>query len=1114
MNVNDVFQVRSSDRQPGPALILADRTLSYHELDQRVAALAGHLIQQGVVAGQVVAMRLLAPLTQVLAMLAVARIGATNFSLSLNIPIKREREWIRRVEARWLITDLPRSDRSELPVILLAEPDAAWQSPAQNPPEPVSDPEAPWTILVGSGSTGKPKFLPIGHRQILERMQRAPHWLPYGQQDRILSLIGLDFHSSKQRLLEAFAIGAAVVLPEPSSLLKLSQLLDGPATVVYGTVFHYEIILNALTPERTGCWHGLTALWITGSTVTDELRRRLRDRLCRSVYVTYGANECSTCSCVGPPEVFDVPRSVGYLVPGFELEVVDDQERPLPAGQHGQVRIRSATTISGYHDDGKATAAAFRQGWFYPGDRAMLRSDGLLIHAGRTDAMMLINGINIDPVEVEVCLQSHPAVAEAVVMPLRHPVHQDVSVAAVVLVDQAITREEELLAFVQGHLGRLYLSSVVIMEQLPRNPMGKLQRQELRTLLQRQLQPSPVAEPSSSADGSFQCFQALLQAPLPAFRVLAELQWPVAAELGRIDQWLLGPLAFEQEPQWFGRPLAPEQDREAALAWIDRALLLATSLLQIAQIPILAKPDLRLLVSPPSPESSSEPTSWRVAVDFSLIEELSPQIYRQALNQGLGILTWMANHPITPEHQSSLFSHLNQVAETQFKHVLPPGKSRVPVLKAAHQRDIPLLSLGRGIFQLGWGAKAKRMDRSSTEADSHMSVQLSHNKLVTARLLARAGYPHAFHGLAANLEEARTQAGRIGWPVVVKPVDADRGEGVAVAIADDDALAQAYAVARSHSRLGQVLVERQVPGVCHRLFIVAGTLLYAVKRLPIGVYGDGRLTVGDLVRQSRERADQRPPWQRDPIPQLDDLAEASLQAAGLNLKSIPALRSFVPLRPIETTAWGGVDEDVSETIHPENLRIAIGAARLFGLSMAGIDLISLDLAIPWYQNGAVINEVNFAPVLGDGSISRSRIPVFLQSFIDGAGRIPVHVFVGGAAALKAARAQQVCLHAAGVAAVLTTAAITWATPDQLLPMAIEGLFGRSRALLLSPRVEFLLLVVQSDELFHRGLPLDRVDLCHFVDDELVDCQAPNSPAPPHQLAMLKTWLQGWALSSP
>ncbi|WP_294347916.1 hypothetical protein [Prosthecochloris sp.] len=109
---------------------------------------------------------------------------------------------------------------------------------------------------------------------------------------------------------------------------------------------------------------------------------------------------------------------------------------------------------------------------------------------------------------------------------------------------------------------------------------------------------------------------------------------------------------------------------------------------------------------------------------------------------------------------------------------------------------------------------------------------------------------------------------------------------------------------------------------------------------------------------------------------LDQRARDSIEAAGFSEMSVPEKGRLVPLRPIESTQWGGVDEEVTDHVHSENLVTAPDAAKLFSLDVAGIDIISADISVPWYENGAIINEVNYAPLSGGGGRFQSAIYQF------------------------------------------------------------------------------------------------------------------------------------------
>lgn len=117
----------------------------------------------------------------------------------------------------------------------------------------------------------------------------------------------------------------------------------------------------------------------------------------------------------------------------------------------------------------------------------------------------------------------------------------------------------------------------------------------------------------------------------------------------------------------------------------------------------------------------------------------------------------------------------------------------------------------------------------------------------TANVLRVAGLPAPIHGLVTAESDAISAAKKIGYPVVIKPSDRDRGEGVTVDVSDEAGLQLAFAHAKESSRSKQVIVERQVAGVCHRLFVANDKLLYAVKRHPMSVTGDAQHTIQELV---------------------------------------------------------------------------------------------------------------------------------------------------------------------------------------------------------------------------------------------------------------------------
>jgi cyanophycin synthetase len=178
-------------------------------------------------------------------------------------------------------------------------------------------------------------------------------------------------------------------------------------------------------------------------------------------------------------------------------------------------------------------------------------------------------------------------------------------------------------------------------------------------------------------------------------------------------------------------------------------------------------------------------------------------------------------------------------------------------------------------------------------------------------------------------------------------------------------------------------------------------------------------------------------------------------------------------------------------IHPENAEVAVEAARVLGLSNAGVDLITPDISRPWHENGGVINEVNFSPVLGVASISRGYLPEFLKRHIRGNGRIPVYALIGDERAERKAYAHHLNLCNQGLNACLIRAGRTQIGHRNVSMRPGTGPIERLRACLLRNEVDAVTFVVTDASQLKAGLPVDRFTLLTEGADRLES----DSPTP-------------------
>ncbi len=289
------------------------------------------------------------------------------------------------------------------------------------------------------------------------------------------------------------------------------------------------------------------------------------------------------------------------------------------------------------------------------------------------------------------------------------------------------------------------------------------------------------------------------------------------------------------------------------------------------------------------------------------------------------------------------------------------GPSTASLVRAAEARDIPWLRLNRySLVQFGHGCHSKRIQATVTSETRNIAVEIASDKEETHNLLGDLGLPVPGQRLVYSEREALRAANRMGFPVVVKPLDANHGRGVSINLTDNDGVRVAFEQARKHSR--GVLVERFIEGLDHRLLVVDGELVAASKRVPGHVVGDGKSTVEALVEEVNNDP-RRGIGHEKVLTRLDfdHQAQRLLEQKGYDTASVPPEGEVVYLRSTGNLSTGGTAVDVTDLIHPDNREMAQRAARAIGLDVAGVDFLTTDIAKSYRETGGAICEVNAAP---------------------------------------------------------------------------------------------------------------------------------------------------------
>ena len=288
------------------------------------------------------------------------------------------------------------------------------------------------------------------------------------------------------------------------------------------------------------------------------------------------------------------------------------------------------------------------------------------------------------------------------------------------------------------------------------------------------------------------------------------------------------------------------------------------------------------------------------------------------------------------------------------------GPSTAAIVNAAEERGIPAHRLtDASLVQLGQGVRQHRIWTAETDQTGAIGEWISCDKNLTKTLLQACGVPIPEGRLVSGAEDAWEAAQSIGVPVVVKPRDANHGRGVFTDLSGREEIENAYQVAVNEG--SGVIVERFVRGNEHRLLVVGNRMVAAARGETAWVVGDGRSTVRQLVTDQLDSDPRRGANEDFPLNfiELDDpVVAADLARQGHTRQTVPAEGQRVMVQ-----RNGNVAFDCTDEVHPDVAVAVVLAARIVGLDVAGIDVVTTDVSRPLEEQGGAIVEVNAGPGL-------------------------------------------------------------------------------------------------------------------------------------------------------
>ncbi len=501
MNLGSIMKRHATYRPDHPAVVFEDRRLTYGQFDRRINRLANAMLARGIQKGDRVATLLPNCLELLDVYWAAAKTGAVVVPLSTLLRARAMAGLLKDAGASMLITnqsfvDSIESIRGGLPAmesagILLTDSDDtpgyhgyhALTSAAPES-EPVCDAvrgSDPFNIMYSSGTTGLPKGIVHTHDIRIAYGTSFAASFRMSPETITMHAGAIVFNGAFVDMMPTFFVGATYILLsqfEPVNYIetvareKVTHVMVVPAQII--------ALLNAPNFSADSL-SSLEMILSLGAPLLRKHKEALNRALPERFYELYGLTE-GFVTILDKYDYSSKPDSVGSPPPLFEMRILDERGRDLPAGEVGEICGRGPILMPGYHGRPDLTAEAVVDGWLHSGDMGYVDEDGFLYLVDRKKDMIISGGVNVYPRDIEEVVVRHEAVREAAVFGVPDEKWGESPLAAVLLHEPGAVSEDELREWINERVEAKFqrVREVVIMEGFPRNVAGKTLKREMR----------------------------------------------------------------------------------------------------------------------------------------------------------------------------------------------------------------------------------------------------------------------------------------------------------------------------------------------------------------------------------------------------------------------------------------------------------------------------------------------------------------------------------------------------------------------------------------------------------------------------------------------------------
>jgi long-chain acyl-CoA synthetase len=336
-------------------------------------------------------------------------------------------------------------------------------------------------ILYTAGTTGTPKGVMLNHRNLYANAVSCSSMVDVNPEDVALAVLPLSHSYGLTVMNTGYLFGNKAVMMRWFDTEETFRLIERyKVTGFAGVPAMFAMMLNSPEADKYDL-SSLERCACGSAPLPVEILRGFQEKFDCTIREGYGLSEAAPVVSGHYPNRPQKPGSIGQPIPGVEVKLVDKKNRSVPPGQIGELLVKGPTVSPGYYKLPEETAGTFRKGWLYTGDMARMDEEGYLYIVERKKDLIIRGGFNIYPRDVEEVLYEHSAVMDAAVIGVPDPVMGEEVKAFVVLRDGQSASEQHIIDHCQEQLGKYKCPRCVeFIDTMPRNPIGKILRKELR----------------------------------------------------------------------------------------------------------------------------------------------------------------------------------------------------------------------------------------------------------------------------------------------------------------------------------------------------------------------------------------------------------------------------------------------------------------------------------------------------------------------------------------------------------------------------------------------------------------------------------------------------------